>query len=317
VVKIVLASRDEGLLSELRGAFPSVDFRLAPTIDDQRREIVDADALYGLPSREAFRAARQLRWIHCPGTGIDAISAVPELVDSDVPLTNARGPHVEPMADHVFAQLLALVHHVPRLWEDQRAHRWDTRAYDSRIVGLHGKSMGIVALGDVGMAVARRARGFGLRVRGIDVRPIEKPDWIDAIAGPEGLDEMLGAVDIVVVAAPLTRPTRGLLDRRRLGLMKAGAYLIVVSRGGIVDEAALVDALRSDRLAGAGIDVTAVEPLPGDSPLWDAPNLLISPHVSALTPEMWAGRREIFVENLRRFLANEPFLYVCDKEAGY
>ncbi|HZQ99097.1 MAG TPA: D-2-hydroxyacid dehydrogenase [Chloroflexota bacterium] len=317
MTKLVMLEGTPALADELRAAHPGLVVELAADPDDQARAVADADALYGLPKRDVFRAARRVRWIHCPGTGIDPIWSVPELVDGDVVLTNARGPHAEPMADHVFAQLLALTHHIPRLLDDQRAHRWATRSYDPRMVELAGKTMGVVALGGIGQAVARRAHGFGMRVLAVRRHPTDPPPYVEAVWPPDRLDDLLAQADVLAVTVPLTPETRGMLDARRIGLMRPGSYLIVVSRGGIVDEAALLEALRGRRLAGAGLDVTATEPLPPDSPLWDAPNLLISPHVSALTPEMWAGRRAIFKENLRRFLAGEPFLHVCDKEAGY
>jgi D-2-hydroxyacid dehydrogenase (NADP+) len=315
-VKVMLATVGHTDVEDLRASFPDVDFMPATTPEEQLRAAPDADAIYGVPTREAFRAARKLRWVHRPGTGIDDIGRIPELVDSDVVMTNVRLTHANAMADHVFAQLLALTHRVPQAWDDQRAHRWDTRGYDNRVVEITGKTMGIVALGGIGMAIARRANGFGMRVLGVDAHAKDVPEWLEAW-GVERLDEMLAASDVVAVAAPLTRQTRRSIDRRRIGLMKPGAYLFVVSRGGIVDEAALAEALRDGGLAGAGLDVTETEPLLADSPLWETPNLLISPHASALTPQMWAGRFEVYKENLRRFLAGEELLNVCDKEAGY
>ena len=312
---VLLATRPD--VTDFGAQFPQATIVSASGATNQMREVADADAIYGLPSRDVFRAARKVRWIHNPGTGIDAIQSIPELVDSDVILTNALGPHANPMADHVFAQLLALTHQIPRLWDDQRAHRWDSGYYDTRVVEISGKTLGIVAMGGLGQAVARRGVGFGMRVIGVDQRPIDPPAGVDPVWGIERLDELLSVADVVVIAAPLTRKTRGLIDRRRIGLLKRGAYLMVISRGGIIDEDALVDALRGGHIAGAGLDVTETEPLAADSPLWDTPNLLISPHSSALTPEMWEGRREIFRENLRRFLADEPLLNICDKEAGF
>lgn len=315
-LKVVLTTLHHTDLDNLRASFPQVTFVPATTPSEQLREVVDADAIYGVPTREAFRAARRLRWVHRPGTGVDDLGRIPELVDSDVVMTNVRGTHANAMADHVFAQLLALTHRVPQAWDDQRAHRWDTRGHDGRIVEISGKTTGILALGGIGLAIARRANGFGMPVVGVEVGAVDAPEWLE-VWPPERLDEMLAIADVVAVAAPLTRATRGSIDRRRIQLMKPGAYLFVVSRGGIVDEAALIDALRSGHLAGAGLDVTESEPLPPESPLWDAPNLLISPHASALTPEMWAGRFEVYKEHLRRFLASQPFAYVVDKEAGY
>jgi phosphoglycerate dehydrogenase-like enzyme len=185
------------------------------------------------------------------------------------------------------------------------------------MVDLEGKTMGILALGDLGLAVARRAVGFGLKVRAVDVRPIDRPPGVESVWGPDRLDDLLSLSDVFVVTAPLTDRTRGLVDRRRVGLLPPGAFVIVISRGNILDEDALVEAVRAGRIAGAGLDTTSLEPLPPDSPLWGVDNILISPHCSATSPSLWVGRREIYAENLRRFLAGEQFLYVCDKREGY
>ena len=304
-------------VDEVQAAFPQVTVKAAGTAEDQVREIRDADAYYGFASRDVFRAADKLSWLHWPGTGIDKATKIPELLESDVVLTNARGPHAPPMADHAIGMMVNLAHRWRELFEDQRAHRWETPQYVGRYVELAGRTMGILALGDIGTEVARRAHGFGMKVYAVDKYPKPPPPEVTEVWGLDRLDEMLGISDWFVVTAPLTAETRGLMDRRRVGLLKDGAYVIVISRGEIVDEEALLDSLRSGKLAGAGLDATAEEPLPADSPFWDMDNVVITPHASAYTPEMEMGRTEVFKENLRRFLANEPFLYVCDKRAGF
>ena len=164
----------------------------------------------------------------------------------------------------------------------------------------------------------RSAYGFDMDVYAVDINPVAAPPpQVREVWGLDRLDDLMAMSDWFVVTAPLTAESRGLIDRRRIGLLKPAASVIVISRGGIVDEDALADALRQGRLAGAGIDATAIEPLPQESPLWDLDNVVLSPHASALTPQMYEGRRRIFRENLRRFLGNEPFLYVCDKRAGF
>ena len=280
---------------------------------------------YGWPPREVFLAADRLRWLHLPATGVDMVNDIPELIESDVVVTNARGPHAPPMADHVFGMMLSLAHRLGEQQDDQRAHRWETAKYSRRQVELRGRTMGILALGDVGFQVAKRAPGFDMKVYAVDKHPDRAlqghggalPPQVSELWGLERLDEMLQLSDWFIVTAPLTSESRGMIDKRRLGLLKEGAYVVVISRGGIVDEDALIEGLRSGRIAGAGLDVTAVEPLPGDSPLWDMDNVVLSPHACSMTPEMFDGRKEIFKENLRRFLANEPFIYVCDKRAGF
>ena len=309
----------EGFVEQLQSEFPQVEFLTAMSVEEQLREAEDADAICGWPdSPEVVEAARQLRWIHCPGTGIDKIMAeLPALADSDVVLTNARGPHANPMADHVLWMMLSLSHRGRQMAEDQRLGTWDTDKYSHAFVELSGSTMGILALGDIGSAIARRAYGFDIDVYAVDINPVTPPPQVKEIWGMERLDELMQMSDWFVVTAPLTEESRGLIDRRRIGLLKPTSHLIVISRGGIVDEDALADALQNGRLAGAGIDATAIEPLPTESPLWGLDNVVLSPHASALTPQMYEGRRQIFRENMRRFLSNEPFLYVCDKRAGF
>lgn len=309
----------DGFVEQLRAEFPQADFLTAMGVEEQLREAADADVICGWPSSPAVvKAATRLRWIHCPGTGIDKIMAdLPSLADSDVVLTNARGPHAAPMGDHVLWMMLSLSHRGRQMAEDQRLRQWDTNRYSHAFVEFSGSTMGILALGDIGKAVARRAYGFDMDVYAVDINPVAPPPQVKEVWGLERLDELMQMCDWFVVAAPLTPESRGLIDRRRIGLMKSSAYLIVISRGGIVDEDALADALRDGRLAGAGIDATAIEPLPQESPLWDLDNVVLSPHASALTPQMYEGRRQVFRENMRRFLNNEPFLYVCDKRSGF
>ena len=316
-MKIVLASlADDAFVADLRESFPDVEFTVATASEDQAREIVDADAFFGMPDREVFVAADRLRWLHCPGTGVDKLVAIPELAASDVVLTNAHGPHTAPMADHVMSIILGFTHRIHDMMEDQRNRHWETPKYDRTIVQIGGSTMGILALGGIGMAVARRANAFGMNVYAVDKRPYPAPPEVKDIWGLDRLDELLAMSDWFVIAAPFTTESRGMIDARRLALMKPSSHLIVISRGGIVNEDALLDTLQQKRIAGAGIDAFEVEPLPSDSPFWDLDNVIISPHSSALTPQMWSGRQQIFKENLRRWLANEPFLYVCDKEAG-
>ena len=304
-------------IDRLRAEFPDISFQSAGTREEQVREIRDADVYSGGITREVFLAAERLRWVHLPQTGVDRQTGIPELVESDVAVTNCRGPHANPMADHFIGVMVTLTHLLDEMRDDQRAHRWAPQRYLGRQVELSGKTMGILAVGDLGMAIARRAHGFGMHVYAVDKNTEPRTPYVKEVWGTDRLDDLLQISDWFVVTAPLTHETRGLIDGRRLGLLKRGSYLLVVSRGHIVDEDALMEALKSGGLAGAGIDAFAEEPLPSDSPLWDAPNLIISPHASGTTPQIAEGRREIFVENLRRFLAGEPFLNVPDLRAGY
>ena len=321
-MKIVIAATiGEGFdqfVEELQDTWPDVTFQMATTPDEQLLHIKDADVYVGHPSREAFLAARQLRWIHAPGTGIDWIMDLPELVESDVVLSNSRGAHATSMADHVLGMMITFAHCMRELWDDQRSHLWEAQKYFfNRYEELAGRTLGILALGDIGKAVARRGYGADMNVYAVDIHPIDPIPEVKEVWGLDRLDDLLRTSDWLVVTAPLTHRSRGMIGERELTLMKPTARVIVISRGGIVEEEALIRSLRRGTIAGAGIDAFETEPLPPDSPLWDMDNVLVSPHASAFPPEMWEGRRQILKENLRRYLAEEPLLYVCDKEAGF
>ena len=318
-MKVVLAcDLGEEFVNDLRGTFPEVDFRPAYTIADQLRDVPDAEVQFGLITREVFLAAKQLRWFHYIGMGLNSVVGDnPEFAGSDVVMTRSIGTHVIPMADHVFAMILAFSRKIPELIDDQRAHRWEGSKYFRRMRELAGNTLGMVGLGDIGRAVAQRARGFDMEVYAVDIRHMSPPAGVREVWGIERLDDLLARSDWLVVTAPLTDKTRGMIDHRFMERIKPGAFIIVISRGGIVDEAALIDALRSGRVAGAGLDAFVQEPLPPDSPLWDMPNVLLSPHASANSPQLWERRKALFKENLRRYLVGEPLLNVCDKKVDF
>jgi phosphoglycerate dehydrogenase-like enzyme len=331
-MKMLLLGRiPEGRLAALRAACPGVAFVPTPTAAAQLAEIADADAVYGWPRPEALRAARRLRWVHVGGAGIEHIRDLPELVErGEITLTNGRGTMARSVADHVFALILTFTRRLRELTDDQRAHRWTRDVRLGQMRELCGSALGIVGLGQIGGHVARRGAGFEMEVYAVDAaagvgtppageRPpaAQQVQPLRALWGLERLDDLLRLAEFLVVTVPLTAETRGLLDRRRLGLLRPGSFLVVVSRGGIVDEAALVEALRSGRLAGAGLDVAETEPLPEDSPLWDAPNLVLTPHCSGSSPQTHERLWALLEDNVRRFVAGEDLLNLCDKRAGY
>lgn len=317
MTKIVLGTNsDAECLDQLRAAHPSVEFVAASSNEAILREIADADAFYGIPTREQYLAAKKLRWIQTPIAGIDFLQHVPDLVESEVVLTNARGAHGATVAEHAFALLLALTRRLPRFAEARARHAWLPRG-ESRGVGLAGKTMGIVGFGTIGRAIARRARAFEMRVLGVDVQAVSPGEDAEDVWGLDRLPDLLRQTEVLAIAAPFTPETRGLIGAPEIGLLRPDAYLVAISRGGIVDEPALIRALQEGRLAGAGLDVTATEPLPPNDPLWEAPNLVLTPHranASALTTELtWA----IFAENVGRFATGKPLRNVTNKKLGY
>ncbi len=319
MTKLVLTNNPgDDHLQGLRDTFPAVTFVVAPDTATQRRELPDADGIVGWPQREALSAARQLRWVHVLSAGIEGIARAPELIEMDgVILTNSRGAHAPAIADHCFAFVLALARSIPTILEDQRAKRWERVARAAEMRTLHGSVMGLLGLGNIGSEIAGRALGFGMELRGVDANPAARCPGVAEVWGLERLDDLLRVADIVAVALPITAQTRGMIGARELALMKPSTYLCVMSRGGIVDQEALADALQQGRLGGAGLDATEPEPLPPTSPLWASPNIIISPHCSYASQESWGRLERILYENIRRFAAGDTLLNLCDKRAGF
>jgi phosphoglycerate dehydrogenase-like enzyme len=303
------------LVAEWRDEFPEVELVPVTTPEEQLGAVQGADAFIGWITREAFVAAGpQLRWVHAPSAGVERHVAITELVESDVTLTNTRGSHAPTIAEHTFAMLLALTRRILELTEYQKQHTWK-RPTNPR--GIMGMTMTVVGFGQIGRAIAKRAVGFDMKVIGVDARPSEPPPGVDEVWGLDRLDEALREADVVAIAAPITPETRGMIDARRIGLLKPDAYLLVMSRGGIVEEAALIAALKEGRLAGAGLDVMATEPLPPDDPLWDAPNIILTPHSSGASEQTTGAVASITTANLRNFVTGAPLSNICDKRAGF
>ena len=318
MVKIVLGNREEsGRLEQFRASYPDVTFVCAEESADVVREIADADGFFGNPTRDTYLAAKKLRWIQAPSAGIEFVRNVPELVDSDVLLTNARGAHAATIAEHTFAMLLTLTRGLAFFNHARGCHTWLRGDGYNNVVGIDGKSMGIVGFGNIGRAIAKRAHAFELTVHAVDAQDVPGNEHVTSVRRLDALQDMLREIDILAIAAPITPQTRGMIGETELRLIRPNGYLLVVSRGGIVNEPALIRALSDGHLAGAGLDVTETEPLPPENPLWNAPNLIITPHISGgsqlTTDLMWS----IFHENVGRFVRGETLKNLTDKRLGY
>lgn len=280
------------------------------------RDLAEADALIGGLNRQNFPVARKLKWVQTLSAGVENI-LFPELVASDVVLTNAKivmGPNI---ADHAFALLLTITRKLNVAIADQKEEAWRRGTYTDKLIELDGKTALIIGMGGIGMQIAQRAKGFGMRVVGVDPKDIPLSVLVDEVVQPDRLDEVLPGADVVFVAAPLTNASRGMMGPAQFDRMKQGSYFIAVSRGGLYQTPALVKALDSGRLGGAGLDVTDPEPLPAGSALWKFNNVVITPHVAGQGDGMPARRLEVIKENVKRFGAGRPLLNVVDKQAGY
>ena len=313
---LIIGSWDQNRFAEAKKTFPQVEFTATSDQDEILREISDAEVVFGGISREVFLAAKQLKWIQNSGAGVEKLARIAELAESDVIVTNTRGAHAATIAEHTFGLLISLTRNLRQTFQAQQNHDWGIQ-FDNPMVGLTGLTLGMIGLGNIGRAIAKRGHAFDMNVIAIDAHEVLKPDFVTELRRSDGLDDLLRRSDVVAVTTPHTPKTAGLIGEQQLGLMKPSSYLLVVSRGGIVDEDALVRMLREGRLAGAGLDVTATEPLPEDTPLWDTPNLLITPHCSGRSVFTSASATAIFHENLRRYLAGEPLTNLVDLKLGY
>jgi phosphoglycerate dehydrogenase-like enzyme len=281
-----------------------------------------AEVLFGLPGDSpaelaaVVRSNPRLRWVQgtAAGTGeqIKAAGLSKEELERVV-ITSASGVHVGPLAEFCLMGLLHFTKDVPRLAADQRAHRWDHYPVSE----MRGSTLLVLGLGAIGTEVARLAKAFGMHTIGVNRRGVSDSPHVDEVYTADSLHEVLGRAGALVVTLPLTDETQGMLDSDAFAAIKPGAVLVSAGRGEVVDERALVKALREQRLRGAALEVFATEPLPPDSPLWDLHNVLISPHTAALSERENERIDELFTENLRRYLRGEELLSRVDPKLFY
>jgi phosphoglycerate dehydrogenase-like enzyme len=267
---------------------------------------------------ELTLGAPSLRWIHVDHAGLKR-AAKPAAFRAGLTVTGSAGRSAPVLAEHAMFFALALAYRFPAFLDAQRAHQWGVPGQDG-LRGLYGRTLGILGLGNTGRELAVRAKAFGMRVLGYRRQATEPPPGVDRLFTADhraGLDTVLEQSDFVVLVLGLSDKTHHLIGERELGLIGPKGYLINMARGAVVNEAALVRALYDGRIAGAGLDTFELEPLPSDSPLWDAPNTLITPHVTPQVPDRTGRSADIICENIRRFAAGEPLLNRLTPEDVY
>jgi phosphoglycerate dehydrogenase-like enzyme len=309
-----------GHVARLREAFPAHTFVHALDDREALSQAASVEAAFSSQIGPAIlEAAPRLRWIHSPAAGVAGM-LYPALLDRSVVLTNSRGLAADTIAEHVIAVTLALCRRLPLAFSRQSQHVWAQDeigdAPGKRTIA--GARITVLGLGAIGSAAAVRLHALGATVTGLRRRldaPV--PPGVTEVRSVDELPEVLPSADVLVIAAPQTPSTRGLIGRPEVARMKRGSLLVNVSRGGLVDEPAVIEALREGALGGAALDVFNGEPLGAGSPLWDVPNLLITPHTAGFSPDHWDRAVDLFADNLRRFERGEPLLNVVDKSAGY
>ena len=261
---------------------------------------------------QVLTAAPLLRWMHTPSAGVDRL-LTPDVLARDITLTNSAGVHAIPIAEFVLGFMLAHAKQIGAYRDAQAEARW---VEGMQLRELYESSLLIIGIGGIGQAIAERAAAFGMRIYGSRRTPRPMPG-VARVVGGDGWRDLLPDADYIVVAAPLTDETRGMLDAAAFAAMKPTAYLINIARGALIDDPALSAALRDGQIGGAALDTFDQEPLPAESPLWGLPNVTITPHATASSPRMRERQIALFIENLARFRAGKPLLNSVDKSAGY
>ena len=304
----------------LREDFPQIDVVHLPDYERITEEIADADIAIAWSLRgDQIKAARRLRWIHSSAAAVHGL-VTPELQASDIIVTNARAVHGPVVAEHAMSLVFAMAKRLPEAAKFQATRHWAQQEIcetPPRPRELRDTTMVIVGFGSIGTSLAQLAKSLGMRVIAVREHPEKGSDPADVMYGFSDLNRALSEGDFVVLATPVTAKTHHLMDTDRLASLKSDAYFINVGRGVLIDEEALVHALRANQFAGAALDVTTEEPLPPGSPLWTMDNVFITPHTAGFAEKMWERHYVSYTENLRRCLAGEPLLWTVDKNAGY
>ena len=309
-----------GMAEAIRHRWPEMRVLHLPDYTKLTEELPDTDIFVGyLLKPEQFKAAAKLKWIHSTTAGIAQLT-YPELRASGVLVTNSSGVFSVPLAEHAMGMMLALARNFPEAVRHQdRAHWGQQDIWDQpqHLTELAGQVLLIVGFGSIGQALARRAKAFDMRVWGVSRSGEGNKTLAERIVPVSELREVLPHADYVVIAAPETPETKQLIGAAELARMKPSARLVNVARGTLLDEAALVRALQEDRLRGAALDVMETEPLPVESPLWKAPRLFITPHISAISDRLWARQTELLVDLLERWFAGSEMYNRVDLGRGY
>jgi len=315
--KIVVLNADPDALKSFQAATPKA--RIVPvTPATVNAELADADALIGDIKPEQVRIAKNLKWVAVMSAGVERVlhlSGGNDLRDSNIILTNNKVVQGPEIADHALALLLTMSRGINKFISDKQGENWQPRPYPG--IELNGKTAVVIGVGGIGMQIAIRAHAFGMEVIGVD--PEDKPfvPFLKRIVKPDQLNEVLPLADVVFISAPHTEKSHKMMGPKQFELLKKSSYFVAVSRGGIYDMNALVKALDSKAIAGAGVDVMDPEPLPKGHPLWKFDNALITPHIAGRS-DMDRGRMiGTISENIRRFVDGRPMLNVVDKQKGY
>jgi len=330
---LIYPAVEEERLIHIRQAADAMFVVNADDIETAMSEVVDADAFFGKITPALLAASTRLRWVQSPTASLEHY-LFPELIEHSCLLSNMRGLFDDVIADHVMGYVLCFARNLHLYLRRQIAHHWepvggeeargnnaagpaDVSPIDKRHLHLADCTLGVVGVGRIGAEVSRRAAAFGMKLRGVDPNVRSVPGVLADVWPAERLPELLAISDFVVIAAPHTPTTEKLFRLREFRSMKSTAYLINIGRGIIVDLADLTEALQDGLIAGAALDVVETEPLPIEHPLWEMENVIITPHIAAASPRIAERHLATLLENIRRFVNNEPPMTLVDKRQWF
>ena len=319
---MMLLSFQPGALSEahvaqIQAAAPDTPMLITQDRDEIEAVLDEVEIAAGDFPHDLLPGMRNLRWLQQFGAGADWLLRYPEAVEMDFVLTNASGVAATPISEHILASLLSFARGLLWAAHAQAPTKWEAHWQWRRVFELAGKTMVLIGVGAIGGQTAKVATALGVRVLGVRRNPAIDAPGVAAMYGPDQLLDVLPEGDFVVLAIPLTRETQRMIGEREFRAMKPTAYIVNIGRGGIIQESALIDALREGQISGAGLDVFETEPLPEESPLWAMDNVIVTSHYAGATPHYYPRVVEILVDNLQRYRSGEALRNVVDKALGY
>lgn len=315
--RILVLGVPKSAVAQWQAAAPGVELVFAGSGAEALSGARDVDAVIGSCSSDLLEAGKRIRWVQVYAAGVEDCVAVPAFRERDILLTNAQRVLGPVIAEHVTAMMLALTRGFDAFIPAQTERQWRRDAASRSLTQVEGKTMLVVGLGGIGTEIAERAHALRMRVIATRASGRTGPDFVSYVGLPDELHKLAREADVIVNATPLTPQTTDLFDAEFFAQMKPSAYFINIGRGRSVVTSALVDALYKGKIGGAALDVVEPEPLPSDHPLWTAPNIIITPHVSNASDLGFAARLEVALENLRRYVAGERMLSVVDVAKGY
>ena len=300
--------------AEIREIDPELKLEVVESSSSYFKLLKETEIVFGWPKTDLVKKAENLKWLHLPSAGVDRYANKEIYQNPDILLTNSSGVYGKPIAEHVFAMIMAHNRNLIDYADDKKEKKWQRR---NEIKDFFNSTVGILGLGDIGSTIARRAKAWGAEVIALKRTMAELPDYVDQIYLNQNLDKLLKKSDYVILTLPGTPATEGIIGREELKMMKDSAFIVNIGRGSLIKQDDLIEALEQGVIAGAGLDVTEPEPLPETSKIWELNNVILTPHISGLSPTNDQRRFEIFKDNLKLYLKQKELQNKVDFELKY